>query len=223
MKKSKTKLILPSILTIIGCIAIGTGSTYSLFSSESTNNITISSGKVNVTSTLSNLSTYSKKTQDGEYEKIDDNNFYLGGKASISGSSLNIENIAPGDKVEFDINIKNKGNISTQYQYSYSLDSDASLSAKKLLASFNVSSTIDSTTKTLIGDTNKYISYSSGYSLLEINASKTIRFVFELPIELSDTDLMGVTDLNLNFKVEATQGNRSVSSSETHTDYVSIV
>lgn len=222
MKKSKTKLILPSILTIIGCIAIGTGSTYSLFTSESTNNITISSGKVNVTSIISNLSTYSKKTQDGEYEKIDDNNFYLGGKASISGSSLNIENIAPGDKVEFDINIKNEGNISTQYQYSYSLDSDASLSAKKLLASFNVSSKLDNDDKKeLIGSTHKYISYSSGYSLLEINASKTIHFVFELPIELSDTDLMGVTDLKLNFKVEATQGNTSVSGSETHTDYVS--
>lgn len=224
MKNKNIKLIIPSVLAIIGSIAISTGTTYSLFTSESTNNITISSGKVDVTSTLSNLKTSSKESENGDYVEQSNGSFYLGGSASISsdGASLNINNIAPGDKVEFDIKIENKGNISTQYQYSYSLDSDASLSAKKLLASFNVTSKIDNESdKELIGSSHKYISYSSGYSLLAIDASKTIHFTFELPIELSDSELMGVTDLKLNFKVEATQGNTSVSSEEKHTDYVS--
>ena len=47
MKTSK-KILLSSILTILLCASIIVGSTYALFTSESTTNVAITSGKVEV-------------------------------------------------------------------------------------------------------------------------------------------------------------------------------
>lgn len=122
-KRNKLSLILPSLLTILGCIAIGSGSTYSLFTSEATNNITISSGKVSVVSTLSDFSLYSPTSIDSDGTIKDDTNaakegkFANGGTATLtSDNKIVLDKIAPGDKVSFKLKVENKSNISIKYR-----------------------------------------------------------------------------------------------------------
>lgn len=221
-KRNKTSLILPSLLTIIGCIAIASGSTYSLFTSSSENNITISSGKVDVVSSLSQLKTYSKTSESSDYIEQENGSFYLGGSASISSdnSSLEINNITPGDKFSFTLTIKNNSTVSSKIRYSYGLSEDSSIYSKKLLGKFNIVSKINDTEKSYKDSDNTMISYKSGYETLDKDTNKTIDFTFELPIDMNESDLEGV-NLSLSIKVEAIQGNADTTSdNESYSTYI---
>ena len=55
----KKKILLSSILTIVLCISLITGSTFALFTSESKVNVAVSSGKVEMVANIENLQTWS--------------------------------------------------------------------------------------------------------------------------------------------------------------------
>lgn len=121
-KRNKLPLILPSLLTILGCIAIGSGSTYSLFTSEATNNITNSSGKVSLTSNIAISSLYSPTKIDSDGTISDatdaskDGKFANGGTVTLAGNNVTISEMAPGDKVTFSLSLKNESTIKVKYR-----------------------------------------------------------------------------------------------------------
>lgn len=194
MNKSKRKLIIPSLLTILGCIAIGTGSTYSLFTSSSENNITISSGKVSVTSTASLFKTYSLK--DGAVAETSTlGSFETGGTATLNGGSLELKNIVPGDKVEFKVTIKNEATISAKYRTSFLYSDDTGL-----FNGLNISVKEGEEVKHSTIFVDKWADLEDG--------TKELTISIELP-ETAGNEYMDKS-CKLNFKVEAVQANGDV-------------
>jgi predicted ribosomally synthesized peptide with SipW-like signal peptide len=134
----KGKIVAGSILSIVLCSSLIAGATMALFTSESTTNIAVTSGNVDVIATINDLKTYSAKadsngtlsdengkaysyTQTNAKTAADEiSTFTNGGTAEISDGTLKLDKITPGDKATFRIDIKNKSTVSAQYRIKFS-------------------------------------------------------------------------------------------------------
>lgn len=112
MKKT-SKIIFTSILTIIACVSLIAGATFALFTSESSTNIAITSGTVDVQATVDNVLINSSLTPDDPMGSA------VYDKAT---NKLSISKIAPGDYVKFDITIENKSTIPVKWQLQFTID-----------------------------------------------------------------------------------------------------
>lgn len=119
MKKS-TKII-SSLTAIAMSASLMVGGTYALFTSESKVNLAVTSGKVRVLATIDDdFTTYSMGEQ-----TTTNGVFYNRGTASFNGESeLVLDRVAPGDMVNFSINVDNQSNIDVQYRVSMSVEGD---------------------------------------------------------------------------------------------------
>lgn len=124
-KKQKSGIILASLACIAAAGSIMAGATYALFTSESTTNIAVTSGKVNVTAEIKDLKTFSGKanslTGDVTVDEvnIEENagtTFVNGGTATIDGTNLKLAKMTPGDKVTFNISITNNSTVAAKYR-----------------------------------------------------------------------------------------------------------
>lgn len=131
-KKTKSGIILSSLGAIALAGALLTGATYALFTSENQTNIAVTSGKVNVEATASDLWVYSPTTISTEVGNaiLDDTNaatelvegvsgqFFNGGTATLNASegTVVLDKMTPGDKVTFKLTITNKSNVKTKYR-----------------------------------------------------------------------------------------------------------
>lgn len=116
MKKS-TKIL--SALTAIAMSAsLMVGGTYALFTSESTVNVALVSGKVKLVAEIDkNVSTYSMGVATTEQGV-----FYNRGTASFNDKAeLVLDRVSPGDMVEFKILVDNQSNIDVQYKVTMSV------------------------------------------------------------------------------------------------------
>lgn len=112
MKKiMKRNIILSALLVIMLCVSLISGATYALFTSSSEVNIAVTSGKVKMTATVEDLTTYSM----GTVTTIN-GNFSTGGTAVLEDGTLTLNRIVPGDKVTFTINIQNLSNVLVKYR-----------------------------------------------------------------------------------------------------------
>ena len=122
----KANIIVPALLSIAACGGIIAGSTYALFTSEAKTNIAVTSGKVDVSATISDLATYSGKTNSltGDVT-VDEANIVLtdtqgtftnGGTAKIEDNALVLDKMTPGDKVTFKISIANNSTVASKYR-----------------------------------------------------------------------------------------------------------
>ena len=123
MKKLfKSKTFLGAITSIALCVSLIAGATFAIFTSESKVNIAVTSGKVNVTATVGNLKLYSldninANTLTGtEKERTAEGKFLNEGTATLSGNTLSLDKLTPGDKVTFDIDIANNSDVTVKYR-----------------------------------------------------------------------------------------------------------
>ena len=103
LKDMKKRVLLTSLLTIALCFSLVMGATFALFTSESKVNIAVTSGKVNVVATITELKTYSLgiEQQVGTFEN--------GGEAKFDDeANLNLNLLTPGDAVSFVVEMKNE-------------------------------------------------------------------------------------------------------------------
>ncbi len=123
--KKKSQVLLSSITTIALSATLIVGSTFALFTSKSDTDISITSGKVDVEATAKLTKAFSAEWNGTEYtDKYRTLNpdgsatFECGGTASYDGSEnvLSLTSIAPGDGVEFELNVTNNSSISIIYQ-----------------------------------------------------------------------------------------------------------
>ena len=132
-KKTKTSIIMSSLAAMLLAGSMIAGATYALFTSESKTNIAVTSGKVDVTSTISDLKTYSGVELTGNpdtdvvEETAEAGVFTNGGTASIKDNALILDNVTPGDKVTFKIIVKNNSNVTVKYRTRISLVKDTGL------------------------------------------------------------------------------------------------
>ena len=109
------KLIAPIAISL-GALAVSIGSTFALFTSKAETNIAVTSGKVEVTATISDVHTFSGQWNEetSEYDIVAtevEGTFKNGGTASLSGDTLTLTKISPMDKVTFNVTVTNLSNI----------------------------------------------------------------------------------------------------------------
>ena len=119
--RSSNKLgVIVSIVAIALCVVLITGSTFSLFTGSTESDIVISAGKIELTADL-NDDTFALSSlgvaQPGK-------TFANGGTATLAGADLTLENVTPGDKVEFDIVIDNDSTIKIAYALTWAMTGD---------------------------------------------------------------------------------------------------
>ena len=126
----KKKVLLSSIATIALCLCLIAGSTFALFTDTTEFDITVTSGEVEIEAKVDTLERYSVKATDGGSIKDEWGGSYEyegplakftnGGTANFDETTaiLALENITPGDKVDFDIAGKNlSDDIAILYRY----------------------------------------------------------------------------------------------------------
>ena len=123
MKNAKRNVIVSAFMAIALCMSVVAGATFALFTSDSSVNIAITSGNVEVTATASALKVYSPKavneTGIADADNAVDKNggkFVNGGTATLTGSELKLDNMTPGDKVNFNIKVENKSTVTVKYR-----------------------------------------------------------------------------------------------------------
>ena len=107
MKSNLKRNVVISVLTICLLLLLLTGSTYALFTDSASANIVVGSAKVDVEVEIADVKTYSLDVLQASGK------FELGGTATLDSTTgeLALDKIAPGDKVEFTLDITNDSNI----------------------------------------------------------------------------------------------------------------
>jgi predicted ribosomally synthesized peptide with SipW-like signal peptide len=107
MKSNLKRNVLVSVLTICLLLLLLTGSTYALFTDSASANIVVGSAKVDVEVEITDVKTYSLDVLQASGQ------FELGGTANVDSTTgeLALVHVAPGDKVEFTLDIENNSNI----------------------------------------------------------------------------------------------------------------
>lgn len=202
MKNStKRNIILTSLAAIAAAGAVVVGSTYALFTSESKTNIAVTSGKVEVVATLGNLKTYSgvDLTGDPDTDKVEETEtlgvFTNGGTAKIEENNLILDKLTPGDKVTFEIAVKNNSDVKIKYRTLVK-----SIEDNGLFAGLKVKIADDTFTGEDIE--SKWVKYNVG------EGNQTITVSVELPSDAGNE--YQEKSCKLAYSVEAVQSNAKV-------------
>ncbi len=126
MKKIKkfNKAIVLSALSALAFGGIAAGTTYALFTSESTTSVSVTTGKVAVDAEVDSetFKTYSGVDLTGDENatitETEKGTFTNGGTATLDdkNQTLTLVNMTPGDKVSFTIKVKNKSSVKVKYR-----------------------------------------------------------------------------------------------------------
>lgn len=114
--KINKKILIP-VLALTAFAAVGVGTTYAIFTSETNTNIAVTAGKVKVEATVSDLRTYSAEYDEygdvldengNKYSLVETTNgtFANGGTATVEEGAIKLLNVTPGDKATAKITIK---------------------------------------------------------------------------------------------------------------------
>lgn len=102
-----------SIVTVIVCLVLITGSTFSLFTGGDNGDVIVNAANVEVSVAIGNLKLYSKNVEQTG------TTFQNGGTADadkLDEGKLELNNMSPMDKVTFDVEVTNKSTINTVYR-----------------------------------------------------------------------------------------------------------
>ena len=201
MKKLfKSKTFLGAVLSIALCVSLIAGATFAIFTSESKVNIAVTSGKVNVTATVDNLRLYSLDNIDlaeltgTEKERTEEGTFINGGTAGLTGNTLSLDRLTPGDRVTFNVNIANNSNVTVKYRMRISIADDTGLANQ-----LNIK----------IGDyTGRYVTIWK--ELAPGEGNQTLACEIALPVASTVQD----KSCTISLLAEAVQGNAAVSNDE---------
>ena len=218
-KKTKTSIIMTSLGAIALAGSVMAGATYALFTSESNVNIAVSSGKVDVNASIEGLTAYTPKaiTTDGvisDETDIADNSedtkkFGNGGTVSLSGDTLTLDKLTPGDKVNFSIRLSNDSSVKALYRIKLGCVED-----NGLFAGLKVD-LVDADDIEFAQSVPGITSISKYASLDPLSEDNVIKLSIELPADAGNDYQTKSCSISCN--VEAVQGNANVSDADEHT------
>lgn len=199
--KKFTKMNKGIVLSALAALAFGgvaVGTTFALFTSKAETNVTVTTGKVNVVATATDLKTYSGKDLVGDdmdvLEETEVNGtFANGGTAVLDGTSITLSNVTPGDKVTFKLTVVNYSTVASKYRTKISASEDTGLFSG---LKFNIGG---STVQTLGDWENLAAAPEEGETIGEYECS------IELPS--SADSAYGEKSCKIDFGVEAIQAN----------------
>ena len=117
-QKARKLGIFSSLVAIVVCIVLITGSTFSLFTGGTNADISISAGQIKVEANIENLKLSSLGVEQTGGK------FANGGTAKLEGNQLDLSNVTPGDRAEFDITVKNTSSVSISYAITWAIAGD---------------------------------------------------------------------------------------------------
>ena len=178
------------LLAILLCMTTIVGATFALFTSKKRINITAAAAEVKVLSYIDvdTFKTYSMDVLQSATEDVD-HPFELGGYAELTdgGQTLSLNKMAPGDKVVFTVEMKNKSTIDVKWCVSWDITGD--LADALVITADGVAPQNTSWTEW------KYASATTD----------TMEIVIELPETVGDAYQLATADIV--FTVDAIQGN----------------
>lgn len=222
---NKKKIIIMSAITIATCLAIITGSTFALFTSNSIFNVAITAGNLKVTATPVDANL------DGNVDFAVNTEF--AGKLPIGEASFDSQNndikivkMVPGDYVQFAINVKNEGNIAVDCSVKFApktltaADSPADMPAENINKLYNALNAdvivkIDGQETTLCSGekltSNFFDAASDNYSMmLEPGDSAVFKITIRFPNGDSSHDNNFInTNCGITYSVYAVQHNET--------------
>lgn len=114
----KKKVILSSVLTIALCLCLIAGSTFALFTSESTVNVAVQAARVNVVAVAERVNLWST---------LGTNVPETTATFSTTDNTVRVDKMVPGDVIEFDIVVTNNSNVTVDYRTVLSVEADRGL------------------------------------------------------------------------------------------------
>lgn len=192
-KTIKRNVVVSALLAIMLCISLIAGATFALFTSESSVNIAVTSGKVDVKASIENFEAshpVSISTETNEPSERYLRGFY-GGSADYNAdtNAITLENMVAGDKVTFDLVITNYSTVAVKFKTTYTATGD-----KALINALDIS----------VGNSTGWVSLAAaaeGGSVVN-----TLNCYVEMPCNANVQDM----SCTLSFLVEAVQGNADV-------------
>lgn len=199
----KKRLILSSIMSIILCFCLATGSAYALFTSESNVNVAVSYGKVDVTAKAENFKTYSASWNEAtkSYESVEQSSltFATLGTVTVNNNDIVINNMAPMDKLTFDIIIENNSSILAKYQTIFTVSEE--LTDTLVVELENENQSIE-----MVNLTNSVASKWFTINPSDNKQLDKISVTILLPENVTNMDVTG----SISYTVKAIQGNAHV-------------
>ena len=194
------KFLAASLMSIAMLTSIATGATYALFTAEDTVNVNVTAGKVSVTANV--LPKFKVKSYNSELTEVEkEGTFAAGGKVTVEeNGSITLDRIVPGDRVEFDVEIKNLSNIDVNYRSVVSV-----IEGLELFSALRI--TIDNS------NFDGMTAYSKWEKLNPGQGDRTVKVTIELPEDTGD-EFQGLTT-KIAYTVNAIQGNSPVADQET--------
>ena len=228
----KKKVLLSSIVTIVLCLCLIAGSTFALFTDNTSFNIAVTSGEVEILATAEVSALYSAKPVTEAYtgnpdDLFRDENgaFYIhdnrvgtftnGGTAEVVDGKVVIKRITPGDKVDIKINVANTSDVAISYRYKLVSD-DTHLATGMKVTTFNKDGSTTATEALAIWTSDWYFAEAPAGSPEQI-PTRTISV--ELPIyagnEYQTKKAESKTEsVEYTIIVEAVQGNANTVNEE---------
>lgn len=187
--KGRKWSIVVSVLSIICCVSLIAGATFALFTDRQENEVTFSSGSMDLSGTIALENTWYVTSENGEPQKTaaegTEAQFGGGGTVSVSGEGENfavaMTNIAPGEGADFALTVTNLGNIKAKfavYLQSNGLD----------LAALAVENLDTQTPAVMQGGR---LAVTADFAEVEGGAAKTVNFSIGLPYGYEGAGLNG--------------------------------
>lgn len=226
--KNKSKIMLSSIMTIVLCACLIAGSTFALFTADAEKSITITSGNVAISASITAADLYSVGVPvDGDNNLVQDENgsfysyhkqtngtFANGGTAAFDNDgNLTLTRVTPGDKVVLTFTGTNIGNVIVKARYSVTVESGEELAEALVITIKDAQGNVVDTLQGL----DEFV--SSSWETLAVGsnlANTTVEIL--LPVD-ADNDYQhnNILANNPNYEgvsiailVEAVQGNANV-------------
>lgn len=194
------KSILLSALAAMAFGGIAVGTTYALFTSEAKTDVTVTSGKVSISTSVEDIKLYSLNETSGETELINSQTTFTNGGSFAYDSTtggIALDKFTPGDKVEFTIKAVN--------------DSNVNIKVRSVMKTLSDNGLIDGLVVTINGEVydgsttvSEYVSVAKDAEL----PTSEYKFSIELPADKGNQYQDKTCELS--FKLEAVQGNAKV-------------
>ena len=196
----KKKILISSVCVIALCLCLIAGSTFALFTTNTSVNIAVTAGDLDVQATVdaTDMKMRSLGDDDGEFNR---NAFANGGTASFDdeNSVLTISNMTPGDAVRFDIIVSNGDDMIAKYKFNWESNG----------VEEGETDMINALTVSVFDENGDPVGVMDTYQTLGLNDEVRFTVVVEF-VNHSDTDddnQYKGAKANINFTVEAVQPN----------------
>lgn len=158
--KAKSKIIVSAVLAIVLCVSLIAGTTFALFTSESSVNIAVTAGKVDVVATIGDPQAAVLENSGLTSPNV---------TAKKVGNTVVLDKMTPGDVVTFKIHIKNNSTVAVKYRTTIACEK-----GEILMSGLNFS----------VGerDFSSVLSYASKWTDIAIGAEFDVDVTVALPI-----------------------------------------